>query len=63
MVPIQGGMGAVLARDELIIRRLFRRGIGALEAVRASLRGVDDSRCARRFGGIDEAKFGAPTVR
>ena len=53
--------GAVLARDvivEVIIRRLFRGGIGAMEAVRASLRGVDDRRCERRFGSMIATKLG-----
>ena len=47
-------MGAVLARDEWIIRCLFRRGIGAMVAVRASLRGVDDRRYECRFAGMTD---------
>lgn len=53
--------GAVLARDvivEVIIRRLFRGGIGAMMAVRASLRGVDNRRCERRFDSMVATKVG-----
>ena len=50
-------MGAVLVRDvivEVIIRRLFRREISAMEVVRASLRGVYDRRCECRFAGMTD---------